>query len=289
TLAFSPDASKIVFTLNKGVLGIWDINTRVVSLKHSQSKRGHITATAFSPDGSYIISASQDYSLAIWDTTTGDIIKETLTGHLGIIFTVVFLPGGLQIASGSGDTTVRFWDIQPYIQAGTTDNDESDTITSIAVSPDGTRIVYGLESITNNLKICNTLPPDTQTVSLNGHRGPVTALSFGHSSAHILSGSQDKTLKLWNCEKGNVIQTFTGSNLKFEITALAFSSDDLYIVSAAGRTYRERGITVWDTVTGSILGGPFRAHKAKITSIAFSHDSQYVYSGSFDCSIKLWD
>ncbi|KAI0060239.1 WD40 repeat-like protein, partial [Artomyces pyxidatus] len=330
TIAFSPDATTIVFAFMSGILGFWNLCTKTLSLKHSQCHSGHVTAIAFSPDGKYVVSASQDHSLTIWNATTGDTIKKTLTGHLGIIYTVIFLPGGLQIASGSDDTTVRFWDIQPYIQAGTKDNNESDTITSIAISPSGSKIVYGLKSSTNNLKILNILPQHTQAVSLKGHSNPVTALSFSHSRSHILSGSQDKTLKLWNCEignavslkghsnpvtalsfshsrsyilsgsrdktlklwnceTGNVIQTFTGSNLKFEITALAFSSDDLYIVSAAGRAYRERGITVWDTITGSILGGPFRAHKINITSIAFSCDLQYVYSGSYDCSIKLWD
>ena len=42
-------------------------------------------------------------------------------------------------------------------------------------------------------------------------------------------------------------------------------------------------------INGEIIDKPFEGHEHRIESVAFSPDSQYIISGSFDQTIKLWN
>lgn len=56
--------------------------------------------------------------------------------------------------------------------------------------------------------------------TLNGHSDFVRSIAYSPDSRTALSGSYDKTMKLWNLETGDVIQTFTDDA---EISFVAFS------------------------------------------------------------------
>jgi WD40 repeat protein len=37
---------------------------------------------------------------------------------------------------------------------------------------------------------------------LRGHLGVVTSLAFSNDGSHVVSGSVDKTVRIWNCRTG---------------------------------------------------------------------------------------
>jgi len=45
-----------------------------------------------------------------------------------------------------------------------------------------------------------------------GHSEVISAIAFSPDGRYILSGSDDKTLKLWDVETGREIRTFNGHN-----------------------------------------------------------------------------
>ena len=55
-----------------------------------------------------------------------------------------------------------------------------------------------------------------------------------------MSGSGDKTIKLWDIETGKEIRTFEGH--KDEVSSVAFSPDGEYIVSGSG----DNTLKLWD-------------------------------------------
>jgi WD40 repeat protein len=118
--------------------------------------------------------------------------------------------------------------------------------------------------------------------TLEGHSRGVTSVAFSPDSKRIVSGSYDKTVRLWNTVAGVALETLKG-HLGF-VTSVAFSSDDKRIVS---RSY-DKTVRLWDAVAGAVLQ-TLRGHLSGLTSIAFSPDGKRIVSGSDDQTVRLWD
>jgi WD40 repeat protein len=45
---------------------------------------------------------------------------------------------------------------------------------------------------------------------LSGHAGGVTSVAFSADGSKVVSGSDDKTVKIWSADNGEVLQTLSG-------------------------------------------------------------------------------
>ena len=100
----------------------------------------------------------------------------------------------------------------------------------------------------------------------------------------IVSGSYDKSIKIWDTETGECVKTLNGhTNCVWWV---AFSSDDKLILSASC----DKSIKIWDAETeiAECLKTLDR-HIYSVFSVAFSSDNKLILSGSYDRSIKIWD
>jgi hypothetical protein len=122
------------------------------------------------------------------------------------------------------------------------------------------------------------------SVALTGHEGPVSSVAFSADGTRIVSGSPDKTLRLWDAHTGKPIGTpLTGH--EGEVLSVAFSADSTCIVSGSG----DKMLRLWDAHTGKPIGTPLTGHEGPVTSVAFSADSTRIVSGSWDKTLRLWD
>jgi WD40 repeat protein len=67
-------------------------------------------------------------------------------------------------------------------------------VSSLAISPDGTRIVSG--SLDNTVKIWDSRSGQ-DLLTLKGHTNDVTGVAFSPDGSLIVSASDDKTVKVW--------------------------------------------------------------------------------------------
>jgi WD domain, G-beta repeat len=118
--------------------------------------------------------------------------------------------------------------------------------------------------------------------TIAAHADWVRCLSFTPDSAQLISGSFDKTIKLWQLDTGVAIQTLTDDRRK-GVFALAVSPDGKLLASGS---WDER-IELWNLETGTLLQY-LTHHQASVRSLAISPDSKTLVSGSFDRTIVLW-
>ena len=63
----------------------------------------------------------------------------------------------------------------------------------------------------------------------------------------IVSGSSDHSIKIWNAESGELINTLNGHT--GSVNSVCFSSDNERIISGSG----DRSIKIWNTATGQLI------------------------------------
>lgn len=122
----------------------------------------------------------------------------------------------------------------------------------------------------------------TNPRTLVGHSDEVNTVAVSRDGKTIASGSDDKTVKLWQLYGGNEIRTLKGhSDL---IYSVAISPDGKTLVSGS----KDNTVKVWNLKTGKQLLN-LTGHKALINSVAISADNQNIASGSYDNTIKIWN
>ena len=151
------------------------------------------------------------------------------------------------------------------------------TIYSIAISPDGKRIMATLRNKAVMFDTAGNILHEFE-----GHTGEIYAVVFSPDGKRVLTASADKTARLWDLE-GNTLKVFTGH--KSEVFAVAFSPDGKKVLTGGN----DNTVRLWDIVTGQQLEAPFRGHVAAVSSVCFSPNGKYIASGSFDSSAIMWD
>jgi WD40 repeat protein len=120
-----------------------------------------------------------------------------------------------------------------------------DSVTSVAFSPDGTRIVSGSDDGT--IRVWDASTSDTVAGPFGGFKGhtrSVTSVAFSPDGKRIVSGSVDQTIRVWDAHTGDTVAgPFKGHTNS--VTSVAFSPDGTRIVSGSC----DQTIRVWDPCT----------------------------------------
>jgi len=117
---------------------------------------------------------------------------------------------------------------------------------------------------------------------LVGHNGSVNSVSFSPDGKTLATGSEDKTIKLWNVETGQEIGTLRGHN--GIVWSVSFSPDGKTLATGS----EDKTIKLWDVETGQEIR-TLRGHNGIVLSVSFSPDGKTLATGSKDKTIKLWD
>jgi WD40 repeat protein len=285
-IAFSPDSSLIATGGGDRIVRLWKISTsrQVAALKGHASG---VHALAFSPDGQMLASAGADRAVKLWDLGTNKE-RATLNGHTGLVTCLAFTADGNRLATGSEDRTVRLWD--PL----TGDNDrergrlkleDQGQVRCLAFSPDGKYLAVGCRRRPSiGLFAVGDLRP---VATFWGHLDQIHTLAFSPDGALLASGSDDRTVRLWEVRTG--AQRFTLQGHDGGIRSLTFSPDGR-LVASAGADSRVR---LWDVASRVLVNQDDQdldqSSASRIVSLVFSPDGRTAISGGHDGRLRLWD
>jgi WD40 repeat protein len=117
---------------------------------------------------------------------------------------------------------------------------------------------------------------------LRGHSNYVRTVAFSHDSKLVLSGSEDRTVKLWDATTSRCLQSFEGHT--GSILSVAISHDSKLVLSGSD----DYTMKLWDGTTGERLHA-FEGYSGPVYLVAFLDNSKLLVSVSFDRTIMLWD
>ncbi len=193
----------------------------VDNIKPSQSF-AHAAAAAglvFSPDGTTLYTAGADKTVKAWKIAS-EAPTKTLQ-HPNLVDAVAFNNTGAQLATGCHDGKVRIWDVakgqqikeinaHPAMPVAPGQQPQPAPVYCVVWSADGKQILSG--SLDTSLKLWDAASGNLvkefkgykEKEFDKGHREGVFTAAFSPDGKSIVSGSSDRSIKVWNVADGSV-------------------------------------------------------------------------------------
>ncbi|CEM30295.1 unnamed protein product [Vitrella brassicaformis CCMP3155] len=301
-LSFHPKLSWILASLHNGTIQLWDYRIGSLIDKFDEHE-GPVRGVDFHPSQPLFVSGGDDYKIKVWNYKQRRCIF-TLLGHLDYIRTVQFHPEYPWILSASDDQTVRIWNWQSrsciavltghnhYVMCAQFHR-KDDLV--VSASLDQTVRVWdisGLREKTVSISGSGSGPSHSQHADvfgtsdavvkyvLEGHDRGVNWASFHPSLPLIVSGADDRLIKLWRMNETKAWEVDTLRGHFNNVSCVLFHpKKDLVLSNSEDRTIR-----VWDASKRTGIH-TFRrendrfwiltAHKSS-NLIAVGHDSGMV-------------
>ncbi|KAE8150192.1 WD40-repeat-containing domain protein, partial [Aspergillus avenaceus] len=210
-----------------GQLLVWEWQSESYILK----QQGHLdsmNSLVYSPDGQKIVTTSDDGKVKVWDVKSGFCIV-TFTEHTSGVTACQFAKKGSVLFTSSLDGSIRAWDLIRYRNFRTFTAPSRLSFSSLAVDPSGEVVCAGSpDSFDIHVWSVQTGQLLDQ---LTGHEGPVSALSFAADGNHLVSGSWDRTVRVWSIFGRS--QTSEPLQLVSDVLSVAFRPDGKQIAASS--------------------------------------------------------
>lgn len=119
--------------------------------------------------------------------------------------------------------------------------------------------------------------------NIHAHNGGCASILFEYNSGRLISGGQDKSIKLWDTNTGSLSNTLYGC--LGSVLDLSITHDNRSVIAASS----SNNLYVWDVYSGRIRH-TLTGHTDKVCAVDVSKiSSRYVVSAAYDRTIKVWD
>ncbi|WP_159785191.1 WD40 repeat domain-containing protein [Sodalinema gerasimenkoae] len=137
--------------------------------------------------------------------------------------------------------------------------------------------LYSLGEILQNIRL-KTILTDHFSSS-----HPIQGIDFSKDGTRLITVSQDKTVNLWDINRGLLLQSF--GNRWTETPKETHEKNGLPVLSFSGN---HQVITLWDIATREERQS-FEGHLLWVTSATLNQQSTQVVSTAHDRTVKVWD
>lgn len=292
SVAFSADGRRLFAGGDGKPLTVWDVvaGKEVASLEIPGAEQ--VRSIAVSADGRHVAAGRGYYlysDVHLWkEPATKANRRRIQLRESGDVAAVACSPDGRLVAAAHPDGTIALCDteraeIVRYLPGHAVGSPaaarSADGSVTAEVQPDFTVLL-----LDENRR---------ERVRLRGHTGPITALVLSADGESVVTGSFDRTVRLWDVRTGAVLRrTFTG--LRHPIRCVALAPDGRTVAAGEGRLDVHGEVMLWDADTG-VVRATLRPRGYLVLSLAFSPDSRMLAIGTgalwenVQGKLALWD
>lgn len=233
----------------------------------------YIRTTEFHQEYPWILSASDDQTIRIWNWQSRSCVS-ILTGHNHYVMCARFHPTQDLIVSASLDSTVRVWDISgiPGKPGG---------LRKKNVSPGMGGITGGDDHHTRNPELFSAGDATVRHV-LEGHDRGVNWAAFHPTLPLVISGSDDRQVKLWRMNDCKAWEVDTCRGHYNNVSCVMFHPRQELILSNS----EDKSIRVWDMAKRICLH-TFRREHDRFWVLA-AHPSLNLFAAGHDSGMIIF-
>jgi WD40 repeat protein len=247
---------------------IWDATLNGTCLRTLEGHLDGIWCLATLPDGLRLVSGSKDDNLKVWNISTGECLH-TLEGHSSWVSCAV-VPSTDIVISGSNDKNIKIWKL------GSTKSSPTDrhfAQPECILSTSNGLVVSGAPDAIKVWDIISARCLQTFSTA-------ASCLCTTDDGRYLISGSKDFTINIWNLESYSRVRTI--KNHFGATTCLAMVDNNTYLSSHADGMLALRCLC---TDNYKIMSG----HTGSIKCMLVSKDRCIAASGSYDCTVRVWN
>lgn len=269
-IATTPDSEDLYIGTSRGELfriDLRDARTDTVE-RLLDGRMRSISTMAFDGSGQHLYLVSGE-ELVTWKQGQG--VLRTQKPHEAEIMTLQWTPRGL--LSSSRDGTLRL--TSPEGGEGSVLISSKQPLVDFSLGADGQTLAYIAGSRLRGLNL-----ETGGRFTLEGHIGPVSSVVFSKDDSHLVSASEDGTIRVWNVENGDETKVLAADAGK--VSTVEYSPDGNQLASA----HEDGGVRLWNPQTGqeqSLAG-----HQGNVTGVSYNTDGTLLASSGFDRTVHVW-
>lgn len=283
SLAFSPDGALLVSGGSTDrTARFWSVHGDTVgpAVHHELHwDNGTMRSLQFSIDGSRIL-ASGYYRAEMWDAATHAPATPSALYRQPSTMARFSDDERIIVFAGS-DPTLRVWESQLDAWHHST-SAHAHASFGLAISPDEHTFASAGDDALVHLWSVDDDDDVHAGTTLQGHQGSVRALQFSGDGTRLISGGDDRTIKIWGTADGRCVATTPVH--PNTIYAARLSPDARCIAT----TCRDASVRVWDAESGQLLRELPSGVNDSI-GLAFSPDSRTLLSSHSTGLVIAWN
>ena len=274
-VAVSPDGKRFVTGCDDGTARVWD----AASGRELFTLQGQTARPVFGASLVGLLSSPP----AQGPFRAASALGAGSSGHTGAVWAVAWTPDSQRVITGGDDGTAKIWGrplTQPSPPHGRgrglgegeggpwlTLTGHTDPVLSVAVTPDGKRVVTG--SGDSTAKIWDTAT-GRALLTLEGRAGDVCAVAVSPDGQRLMTGYQFGLVKVWDTASGREVLTLMGH--KVRVSSIAVGPDGSRLLTGSW----DGTARVWDTASGRCTLS-LREHTGPVTCTALTPDGQHAW------------
>ncbi len=290
-----------------GKVRLWDYYTGTL-VNEMPETAGVVTRVAFNRTGEMVASGNADGKVRLWDWKA-NTVRPVETGRP--VTAIAMSPGGDFLATGGIDGQITIWDLSsPSPRATPLENKDHAIVFDLSFNPQSDRLASGgvsgivrLWDLTGRqvweadaaAKLPAQFSERWQLAA--SHPGEVLGVTFSSDGRRLASGSTDwgtarlqaavGVIQRWDVDTGTPVGD--PAQIGDAVMGLAFSSQSTgpsndRIVAGSFDPYT---VQLW-AAAASGTQYTFTGHQAQVVTVAVSTDTNLIFSGSVDGTIRIW-
>ncbi len=266
--AFGGDGGTVYSVGMDGTLRTWaPLQAWMLSTK----RQAPPFAPSFNPTSGLIVSGYEDGAVRVWNPAIGSLRE--LPRHEDAS-AAVYSADGSRILSYSSDGTVRLHDVKRRRWSRVRLPDRA-AVFAAAIDPPGNRFAIARQM----RRVLIQARDGRGRVTLPEH-GQVNWVAFSTDGKHLLTASDDGTVRTWNATTGARERVLRAGSAVLDAR---YSPDDKRIAAAGA----DGSIRIW-RLDGS---GPvvLYGHDGPVNTLGFNRKGDRLASGGSDGTVRVWD